>query len=509
MTKRVLMLAVACAAVAGFAETKTVEMRTGEKWWGVMNYYGTKMPFDAATDLTMDLCKDNNSNQSASLLLSDSGRFVWCDEQTVVTIRGGKITMTSKSDPIELDESGKTLREAYLKAMARHFPPSGKVPDLMFFSAPQYNTWIELTYHQNEKDILAYAKSMLDNGLPAGVLMIDDTWQYAYGTWEFDPRRFTDPKGMVKKLHAMGFKVMLWMCPFVSLDSPEFRRIEWASNPDDVKGWPTKGGFLTDGGKPAAVQWWNGYSALLDLTHPNANAWFTEQLDRLVRDFGVDGFKFDGGEVGFYSRGYRAHDPNASSGAQSQAYSAYSLKYPVCENRNCFRFQNVPVVERLHALADQRNDVALGRLVAHRDLARHIGKAHECILVGRGRGLFLELQAQHIGGALGEVLIEVVALVDGQRKRLILGHGQLLHGVLHFGGRAVAVCALTDVIDLIDGHRGVHLERFHAGQIEGRRGLALDKGTAAEGGRDFVRILGCEIDCHKKSSPLCIMHHKL
>ena len=46
------------------------------------------------------------------------------------------------------------------------FPPSGKTPDLLFFSAPQYNTWIELTYHQNEKDILAYAQSMLDNGLP-------------------------------------------------------------------------------------------------------------------------------------------------------------------------------------------------------------------------------------------------------------------------------------------------------------------------------------------------------
>ena len=372
MKRQVMMLAVACAAVAAFAETKTVEMQPGENWWGVMNYYGTKMPFTAATDLTMDLCKDNNSNQSASLLLSDRGRFVWCDEQTVVTIRGGKITMTSKSEPIELDASAKTLREAYLKAMARHFPPSGKTPDLLFFSAPQYNTWIELTYHQNEKDILAYAKSMLDNGLPPGVLMIDDTWQYAYGTWEFDPRRFSDPKGMVKKLHAMGFKVMLWMCPFVSLDSPEFRRIEWASNPDDVKGWPTKGGLLTDGGKPAAVRWWNGYSALLDLTHPNANAWFTEQLDRLVRDFGVDGFKFDGGGVAFYARGYRANDPKASSGAQSQAYSAYSLKYPVCENRNCFRFQNVPVVERLHdkehsweALRKLVPDMMAGGLLGH------------------------------------------------------------------------------------------------------------------------------------------------
>ena len=29
--------------------------------------------------------------------------------------------------------------------------------------------------------------------------------------------RFHDPKGMVDSLHAMGFKVLLWMCPFVSM----------------------------------------------------------------------------------------------------------------------------------------------------------------------------------------------------------------------------------------------------------------------------------------------------
>ena len=34
-------------------------------------------------------------------------------------------------------------------------------------------------------DILAYAQSMLDNGVPAGVLMIDDTWQAGYGDWRF------------------------------------------------------------------------------------------------------------------------------------------------------------------------------------------------------------------------------------------------------------------------------------------------------------------------------------
>ena len=56
--------------------------------------------------------------------------------------------------------------------------------------------------------------------------MIDDNWQEDYGTWEFSPRRFTDPKGMIDQLHAMGFKVMMWMCPFVSADSADFKLAE-------------------------------------------------------------------------------------------------------------------------------------------------------------------------------------------------------------------------------------------------------------------------------------------
>jgi hypothetical protein len=95
--------------------------------------------------------------------------------------------------------------------------------------------------------------------------MIDDTWQFDYGEWYFDPRRFSDPKGMMAKLHEMGYKVLLWMCPFVSMDSPAFRRIAFGYNPDDVNGYPVKGGFLLASKEKgvhrvppaAAVPWWN------------------------------------------------------------------------------------------------------------------------------------------------------------------------------------------------------------------------------------------------------------
>jgi len=345
-----LVMASAVLMMSGTsAETLSVKMLEGENWWGAANYFGSQMPFTEKSTLNVDLRKRGFSNQFASMLISDKGRVVWCEDQTAITITNGTIKMVcGTTAPVLLEKGGNNLKDAFLHAANKWFPSTGRTPDLLFFSAPQYNTWIELTYNQNEKDILAYAQSMLDNGLPPGVLMIDDTWQAGYGDWRFEPTRFKDPKGMMDKLHAQGFKVILWMCPWVSMDIPAFRRIAWGTNPNDVKGYPTKGGFLMDGTKPAATRWWNGYSALLDLTHPNAQAWFKEQLDGLVRDFGADGFKFDGGAVDNYAQGFGTYDRKASSGDQVLAYAKYCLEYPVCEYRNAWRFQGQPVVERLH-----------------------------------------------------------------------------------------------------------------------------------------------------------------
>ena len=379
------------------ADVRTVKIEDGELWWGAANFFGTNMPFSAKTRLTVNLRKRNYSNQCASLLMSNRGRVIWSEGQSDITFKDGAITMDADA-PVAVETAAEpTLPGAYRHAMRKWFPPSGKTPDLLFFTAPQLNTWIELTYHQNQKDILAYARSMLDHGVPPGVFMIDDTWQAGYGDWRFEPSRFPDPKAMVDKLHAMGYKVMLWMCPYVGMDTPAFRRIAWGRNPDDVRGYPTKGGFLTEPtaarpgegeynfkAKPKACGWWNGYSAFLDFSHPNANAWFAETLDGLVRDFGVDGFKFDGADLGAYQlTDRRARDPQATCGSLNNAYCAYALKYPFCEVRNLWRMQQLPVVVRLH---DKMHEwTALDRIVADMIAAGLLGQPFICPdMVGGG-----------------------------------------------------------------------------------------------------------------------------
>ena len=365
------LVTAAAVAAALVAAAETVKMNEGENWWGVANQYGRQMPFNAKSRIKMDIRKSNFSNQCVSMLVSDQGRVIWTDAQALFDIADGEIKVESAT-PVSVEQGGRTLAEAFRHASAKHFPAKGKTPPELFFTSPQYNTWIELTYHQNEKDILAYADDMLGLGFPAGVLMIDDTWQAGYGDWRFEPSRFSDPKGMIDRLHAKGFKVMLWMCPYVGMDLPAFRRVAWGQNPDDVRGWPTKGGFLAgkdrsvkDHGVPKAQarDWWNGVSAFLDFSHPNANAWFKETLDGLVNDFGVDGFKLDGADLAAYDLSKcSAEDPNATSGSLNLGYAAYALMYPYCELRNCFRFQEEPVVMRLHDKMHEWS--ALPRIIA-------------------------------------------------------------------------------------------------------------------------------------------------
>lgn len=384
----------AASPVSAGQVTRTVKMAPGENWWGVCNAFGSKMPFTERSEFSCDLREDNYGHQALSFMVSDKGRALWCPNPVGVKISHGEIVwMGEDAEVVFVENAGSTLAEAFRFASRKWFPPTGEDPELLYFAAPQYNTWIELTYHQNEKDILAYAESMIAHGLPPGIFMIDDTWQHGYGTWEFDARRFSDPVGMIAKLHAMGYKVLLWVCPFVSMDTPEFRRIQFGRNPDDVKGWPVKGGFLISSPKPgragvppaACVDWWNGSSALLDFTHPNAVAWFTEQLDRLQLDYHADGFKFDGGGVHFYagtvgmegsSPRTFAYDRTKSPAAQSVLYGLFALKYKGSECRNVFGFAGKPVIMRLHDKAHTWE--ALSRLVPDMLAAGFVGCPFIC-----------------------------------------------------------------------------------------------------------------------------------
>jgi len=260
-----------------------------EYWWGGAVHDGAQFPLSAQSTYHYDFSRQSSGNQTSPFFVSTCGRSLWSEKPFVINFDKGNVTISGLSD-IVFDEAGGTLREAYLRGMKAHFPFTGVAPEKAFYVTPQFSTWVELRYDQSEDAILSYAESLLKNGFAPGVLMIDDTWQENYGVWNFSPRRFRDPKGMIEKLHNIGFSVMLWVVPLISPDSREYR--EALKVPGTI--------LLKEDGEPLLIKWWNGYSAAIDLAQTGGRNWMHAQLNRLMEEYHVDGFKFDGGGVEFY-----------------------------------------------------------------------------------------------------------------------------------------------------------------------------------------------------------------
>lgn len=313
-----------------------IESLPGERWWGAFVALGNQMPFAANTP-KYNLGTQNFNNQVAPLMLSSKGRYVWAEKPFQFQFVNDTLIIESDTEDVEAIYGGNTLREAYMAASKRHFPASGRLPEKIFFSKPQYNTWIELMYDQNQKDILAYANKVLEHDFPAGLFMVDDNWQKYYGNFEFKEDRFPDPKRMIEELHNKGFKIMLWVCPFVSPDSPEYRYL--SSKDYLIKDANTK--------KPAMISWWNGVSACYDMTNPKAVKYLRSELDKLVNEYGVDGFKFDAGDVSYMDGDYLFHDVNATVSDFSEAWAKMGLHYPYNELRASWKLGGQPIVQRL------------------------------------------------------------------------------------------------------------------------------------------------------------------
>ncbi len=372
-----------CFGASHASDALVLNIQKGEYWWGGLSSRGFETPYDDTSEVSYDLYGDNQGNQAQPLLLSSKGRYVWSEEPIRYEFKRGKLTVTTRSGKIMTGQEGKSLRSAYTYVSQAFFPSNGEIPEPMLFTHPQYNTWIELMYDQNEQDILEYAQAIIDNGYPPGVIMIDDNWQEDYGTWEFSARRFQDPKGMMKKLHDLGFQVMLWICPFVSADSATFRYLAEEGmllldpqRTQEILWANTKN-------KAAIIRWWNGASACLDLSNPKAMAWFKEQLDHLVEEYGVDGFKFDAGDAGYYTKGVGSF-LEAIPNDHTTFFAELGLDYPLNEYRASWKMAGLPLAQRLRDKGHQWEDLA--KLIPDQMSQSIMGYAYTCPdMIGGGQ----------------------------------------------------------------------------------------------------------------------------
>jgi alpha-D-xyloside xylohydrolase len=190
------------------------------------------------------------------------------------------------------------------KILAAFTSLTGRPPALPPWS---FGLWLSSggTY-RDQASIEALLEDIERHGLPADVIHIDPWWMRwrNYCDFEWDRRAFPDPEGLIRRIHGLGLKLCLWEHPYVSIESALFED-------GKAKGYfvrkPDGEIYVIDYGLSLAPrpdgrvrvagpkETWNAPVAIIDLTDPEARAWFKD-LHRPLLRMGIDVFKTDFGE---------------------------------------------------------------------------------------------------------------------------------------------------------------------------------------------------------------------
>jgi alpha-D-xyloside xylohydrolase len=151
-----------------------------------------------------------------------------------------------------------------------------------------YGLWLSTSFttDYDEATVMSFIDGMAERDLPLSVFHFDCFWmrEFAWCDFEWDPRVFPDPEGMLGRLHQKDLRVCVWINPYIGQRSSLFAEAAEA-------------GYLLKNPAGEVWQWdlWQAGMALVDFTNPAATAWFKDKLRGLIAQ-GVDCFKTDFGE---------------------------------------------------------------------------------------------------------------------------------------------------------------------------------------------------------------------
>ncbi|GIT80889.1 alpha-xylosidase [Leifsonia sp. LS1] len=151
-----------------------------------------------------------------------------------------------------------------------------------------YGLWLSTSFttSYDEATVTSFIDGMAERDLPLSVFHFDCFWmrEFNWCDFEWDPRTFPDPEGMLARLHSKDLRVCVWINPYIGQRSPLFAEAAAA-------------GYLVKRPDGSVWQWdlWQAGMGLVDFTNPEATRWYQDHLRRLVAQ-GVDCFKTDFGE---------------------------------------------------------------------------------------------------------------------------------------------------------------------------------------------------------------------
>jgi alpha-glucosidase (family GH31 glycosyl hydrolase) len=189
-----------------------------------------------------------------------------------------------------------------------------------------YGFWKSRDVHEHQDDVLDDFHGFRRHRIPLDAIVIDSPWATQYNTWEFNPHQFPDAPGMISSMRADGVRTVVWVTPWVNLDSrdgqippqPESERLHREPAPNYAPA-AAAGHFVAEpSGEPLVTQWWMGTGSPIDFTSAAAERWWRESARRVL-ELGVEGIKADDGD------GYYIPDRIRLSDGRSGAAAAWAL----------------------------------------------------------------------------------------------------------------------------------------------------------------------------------------
>ena len=240
----------------------------------------------------------------APWLLSSAGWALWAETWGA----GLELDLSERLSVSQRSEAGPLrlhlLTDPTPAARLRHYLRLTGLPALLPEWA--YGHWKSRDVYGHEREVLEDLEGYVEHALPLDAIVIDSPWESQYNTWLFNPFQFPDPERLVGRLREAGVRTVVWVTPWVNLDSADGQRPgdpgRSACTPDPRRTTPRapgRGHFVRGAdGRPWVGRWWMGSGSLVDFTSPAARRWWRRQA-RTVLELGIEGIKADDGE-GYY-----------------------------------------------------------------------------------------------------------------------------------------------------------------------------------------------------------------
>ncbi|XP_021967900.1 myogenesis-regulating glycosidase isoform X2 [Folsomia candida] len=183
---------------------------------------------------------------------------------------------------------GENVKTTHVSHFPKFYQKPSSLPDETMLLYPYFSTWAQYKRDVNQSIVIDFAQQIVSRGFEASShIQIDDNWETCYGEGAFDPIKFPDPAEMVRQVKTLNLRVTLWFHPFINFECEMFVTALQAEY------------LVKDGkGKAGISSWWVGdNTGSLDVTNPAALAWWLGRLAQLEVTTGIEGFKFDAGEI--------------------------------------------------------------------------------------------------------------------------------------------------------------------------------------------------------------------